>query len=127
MSAAESILQSIDGALAQRGDITESVYQTLFARRPHYERLFVLDIDGGRRRHMLAEAIDVLVDLAGANAYGANFLFSERINHESLGVAQDTFTDFFAALHDVVKQSNGAAWTLEMESAWREALRKAGA
>ena len=124
MSAADAILQSIDGALEQRGDITDLVYQTLYARQPHYEALFVLDIDGGRRRHMLAEAIDVLADLVGANTYGANFLFSERTNHAALGVAPDTFAAFFEALHEVVKQSNGAAWTPDMESAWAAAMVK---
>ncbi|MDX2238306.1 MAG: globin [Hyphomonadaceae bacterium] len=125
MSEAALLLASVEAAIARAGDPTDAIYAALFARHPELERLFALDVDGGRRRHMLSETIDVLADLLGRNAYGGNFIASERVNHENLGVSREAFPDFFVVTRDVIKGALGDDWTDAYDAAWARALASA--
>lgn len=119
------LLASVEAAIGRVGDPTDAIYATLFARHPALQPLFALDVDGGRRRHMLSETIDALADLLGANAYGGNFIASECVNHENLGVPRAAFPDFFMVTRDVIKGALGDDWTDAYDAAWARALARA--
>ncbi|MBI1251180.1 MAG: hypothetical protein GC189_06895 [Alphaproteobacteria bacterium] len=127
MSAPERIAATLERAIERGGDPEAAVYAALYARHPDTEALFVLDKDGGRRTHMFTEAIEVLIDLAGANRYGGNFLHSENINHEALGVSRAIFPEFFALIRDVVRAQCAETWDGADEDAWTHALDAAAA
>lgn len=103
--------------LAERvGDPGALVYATLFARHPETEALFVMDRGGQVRGQMLAMVLEALLD--GGERLGG-LIGIERMNHIGYGVPEDVFDGFYALLMEVVRDALGAAWTAEMEQAWR--------
>jgi hemoglobin-like flavoprotein len=108
--------------VAEHGDPADVVYRRLFAAYPEMEALFVRDTDGGIRGNMLSEAIAALLDFIGGNRYGANLMRIEVVNHENLGVPAEVFPAFFNAMRDGFAEILGAAWSNEIEAAWRELL-----
>ena len=108
--------------VAEHGDPAPVVYRILFARHPEMEALFVRDQDGSVRGNMLSEAIAAILDFIGGNVYGGNLMKIEVVNHENLGVPREVFPAFFTAMRDAFAQIVGAAWSNEIEHAWRELL-----
>jgi hemoglobin-like flavoprotein len=104
------------------GDPTGKVYERLFARSPDMERLFVMDDQGSARGNMLANVFEVLLDLAGPRAYGANMVRAEVVNHEGLGVPPRVFASFFGTVRDVLCDLLAEEWSAEVDGAWREVL-----
>ncbi|MDX2233354.1 MAG: globin, partial [Hyphomonadaceae bacterium] len=102
--------------LAERGvDPMAEVYARVFARWPETERLFFRDHDHAIRGHMLFEAIEAVLDMAGDRTYARGYIASERIHHvDDLTVSDEAYVGFFAVLRDVVADALGPAWTDEM-------------
>jgi hemoglobin-like flavoprotein len=117
----DAVIRSLEAAAGQ-GDPGPVVYARLFAAHPELESLFVRDRDGSVRGHMFQEMINALIDLRGANVYGANLFRIERVNHEQLGVKPELYPAIFAILRDVVRDMAAQAWTDEMERAWSDLL-----
>jgi hemoglobin-like flavoprotein len=107
---------------ARVGDPAPRVYARLFARRPEYERLFALDRTGAARGNMLATALDAILDLAGPNAWGMNFILAERVNHQGVNVPPAEFLSFLHACLEVLREDLGADWTPDFEGAWSSVL-----
>jgi hemoglobin-like flavoprotein len=120
----DAIVETLELVAAHVGDPTSLVYARLFAAHPEMERLFAGDTSGAVRGHMLATAVENLLDLAGANAYAANMLHAERVNHENLGVPAEVFPAFYGALADTFRAVLGTAWTPGIEAAWIAALAR---
>jgi hemoglobin-like flavoprotein len=122
------ILQVIGDSLdllAERcGDPTLLVYRRLFAARPELEELFVRDTAGSVRGQMLAMVIDVILDLAGPDAYASRMIDSERVNHTNLGVPPAMFDSFFQTLMLTCREELGADWTPGMQEAWETLLAR---
>ena len=118
---AAAITRSLE-LVAERGDPAAMVYARVFAAYPEMEALFVRDTDGSIRGNMLSEAIAALLDFIGGNRYGANLMRIEVVNHENLGVPREVFPVFFAAMRDGFAEILGAAWSNEIDQAWREML-----
>jgi hemoglobin-like flavoprotein len=110
--------------VAERGDPTALVYRRLFAAHPEMERLFVRDVDGGVRGHMLAEAINAILDFIDRDAYGGNLMRIEIVNHENLGVPPEVFATFFTAMRDAFAETLGSEWTVEIDVAWAALLAR---
>ncbi|MBP6013607.1 MAG: globin [Alphaproteobacteria bacterium] len=108
--------------VAEHGDPAPAVYRRLFAAYPDMEALFVRDTDGSIRGNMLSEAIAALLDFIGGNRYGANLMRIEVVNHENLGVPREIFPAFFTAMRDSFAEILGAAWSNDIDQAWREML-----
>ena len=108
--------------VAEHGDPAPAVYRLLFSRHPDMEALFVRDKDGGVRGNMLSEAIAAILDFTNRNVYGGNLMKIEVVNHENLGVPREVFPVFFTAMRDAFAEIVGAAWSNEIEHAWRELL-----
>jgi hemoglobin-like flavoprotein len=122
----DAVIMSLEAAAGQ-GDPGPIVYARLFAAHPELEGLFVRDRDGSVRGHMFQEMINALIDLRGANVYGANLFRIERINHEQLGVKPEIYPAIFTILRDVVRDMAAQAWTDEMERAWSGLLAQVDA
>ena len=105
------IRQSLERLAERQGDPTAQIYARLFAARPETEALFVGDRTGAARGEMLAQAFDVLLDLAEGGDQGARLIAVERVNHEGLGVPPDVFADFFPVVAQVVRDGLGEDWT----------------
>lgn len=118
----DRIAWSLERLSTLHGDPTEAIYAHLFAQRPDLEALFVLDRQGQVRGNMLANVFEALLDMAGARRYGLNAILSERVNHEGMGVAPETFPLFFETVRAAASDLLGAEWTPEIENAWREVI-----
>jgi len=120
MTATEATIEQSLERLAQRaGDPTAAVYGRLFARYPEMQPLFVRDADGAVKGEMLAKMFECALDLAGPNAYAANFIACEIVNHEGVGVPRDVFPRFFDVAVDTFAELLGPEWTPAYEAAWR--------
>lgn len=113
-----SIETSLELWAARVGDPAAAVYARLFAQRPEYERLFALDRTGAARGNMLATALDAILDIAGPNAWGMNFLLAERVNHHGVNVPSTEFLLFVHAIRDAARADLGEDWTAETGAAW---------
>lgn len=124
MSALAAIEASLELAAARGGDITDVVYERLFAALPDMQPLFVRDTTGAVRGEMLTKVIELVLDLAGPDAYATNFIRSEVVTHDGYGVDPAAFAAFFPILRDHVQALAGAEWTSAMDAAWTEVLRR---
>lgn len=121
MSVQSKVIEASLEALAERaGDPTPAVYERLFARYPEVEPLFVRDVNGSVRGEMLSKVFECALDLAGPNAYAANFIRCEVVNHEGVGVPKDLFPRFFAVAVETFRELMGEGWTREFDAAWRD-------
>ena len=80
--------------------------------------LFQRDVDGAVKGEMLAKLIECVLDLAGPNAYAANFIACEIVNHEGVGIPREVFPAFFDVAVDTFRELLGAGWTPAYDEAW---------
>lgn len=120
---AAAITRSLE-LVAQRGDPAAMVYARVFAAYPEMEALFVRDTNGLVRGNMLAEAVSAILDFIDRDTYGGNLMRIETVNHENLGVPKEVFPTFFTAMRDTFAEMLGAAWTDEIDTAWRDLLAR---
>ena len=120
------IARSLDMVAERHGDPAPLVYARLFAEHPDMEALFVRDTAGSVRGQMLMVVIESLLDYIGGNAYSANLIRIERVNHEGLGVPPEVFDTFFSTVMETFKDLLGDDWTRETDAAWRELLAELG-
>lgn len=116
------IERSLELVAARVGDPTALVFARLFAEEPALEALFVRDRVGMVRGQMLQVTLECLLDFAGSHAYAVNFIRSERVNHEGLGVPPEMFDRFYATVIATFREVLGAEWTAEMDAAWAQAV-----
>ena len=64
-SNARAIVDSLDSAADNAGDLTSAIYARLFAEYPETEALFVLDRGGQVRGAMLAHVFETIFDFIG--------------------------------------------------------------
>ena len=120
MSYAHAVIAESLERLAERaGDPTAAVYARLFERYPETQALFIRDVDGAVKGEMLAKVFECALDLSGPNAYAANFIACEVVNHDGVGVPRETFPRFFDVAVETFAELLGPDWTAAYESAWR--------
>jgi len=117
------IIKSLE-LVAERGDPAPQVYARLFAEHPEMEKLFTGDTSASVRGNMLAEAVTALLDFADRDAYGGNMMRAEIVNHENLGVPREVFGAFYTTIRDTFAELLGAAWTNDIDAAWKELLAR---
>ena len=119
-----AIEQSLGLAAERAGDITVPVYDKWFARYPYMLPRFVRDKTGAVRGEMLARTIEVILDFAGANVYGENFIRCEAVTHNGYGVPLDIFAKFFDCVADTLKDILANDWSPDMERDWNTLLAR---
>jgi len=112
------IEESLERLAERAGDPTPAVYARLFARYPETQALFVRDVDGAVKGEMLAKVFECALDLSGANAYAANFIACEVVNHDGVGVPRETFPRFFDVAVETFAELLGPEWTPAYAAAW---------
>lgn len=122
----EAILESLDCVAEKVGDPVGPVYARLFEKYPDMQDLFVLDKTGGARGHMLAEVLDCVIDYCDGDKYASNFVASERMNHEGIGVPVDVFSTFLDIVVEVFKEISGEGWSTEIDAAWSRVVLDLG-
>lgn len=118
----EVILESLECVVEKVGDPVEPVYARLFEKYPDMQELFILDKNGGARGHMLAEVLDCVIDFCDGDNYASNFVASERMNHEGLGVPVDVFSTFLEIVVEVFKEISEDSWSSEIDAAWAKVV-----
>lgn len=116
------VAESLEKVAEAVGDPVPAVYGRLFEQYPEMKALFVLDTTGGARGHMLAEAIDCVLDFCDGNNYASNFIDAERMNHDGLGVPPDVFSSFLSIVVEAFREILGSGWTEDIDQAWSEVL-----
>jgi len=128
MTAAHALIEeSLERLVAAAGDPTEAVYARLFALYPETKGLFVRDTDGAVRGEMLAKTLECVLDLAGPNAYAANFIACEIVNHEGVGVPREVFARFYEVMAQTFAELAGPEWSAAYGEAWAALVTRIGA
>jgi hemoglobin-like flavoprotein len=117
-----AVLESLERAAELGGDLTDAVYQHLFAAQPELEPLFWRDRDGSIRGEMLNRAFEALLDFIEERRYADMMLRCEIITHGEFGVPRTLFTSFFPAVAETVQTTLGPDWTPDMAAAWKQVI-----
>ncbi|MBI1339894.1 globin [bacterium] len=118
----EVITRVLERLADEVGDPTELVFARLFATRPDYEALFVLDTDGGVRGSMIETCVTCILDHISGGVLARNVIAAERSHHPGYGVPEDRFDDLFIAIRDVSRDVLGDRWGHTEEEAWARLL-----
>lgn len=116
------ILETLERAAEACADPAPLVYQRLFALRPEFEPLFVMDTDGGVRGSMLETCFNAILGLDDDAAVQRVIISSSRFSHTGYGLAETDLDLMFGAIRDTVRELNGASWTPEAAAAWETRL-----
>lgn len=114
----DPISQSLERVAEIAGDPVPLVYARLFELHPDMRDMFILDRDDAVKGQMLMQAIECIFDHLEENRFATNFVASERVNHEGLGVPPEIFNKFFAVLKETCAEILGSEWTSETEATW---------
>lgn len=126
MSAA-LILETLERAGEACADPAPLVYRRLFAVRPEFEALFVMDTDGGVRGSMLETCFNAILGLEDDALVQRVIISSSRFSHTAYGLAETDLDLMFGAIRDTVRDLNGAHWTPEAAAAWDARLAEIAA
>jgi hemoglobin-like flavoprotein len=119
MSAAVLIVQSLEQAAEAGGDLTDSVYDELFAAHPDFRIHFLRDRDNAIKGEMLSQLIMAILDICDGGDMGVNLIRTISHTHQEFGVDLDSFVTFFSALRvsiekllDGFDDDTKAAWDM---------------
>lgn len=122
---------SLELAVAKGGDPQAAIYARLFALHPAMEAEFWRDKTGRIRGEMLARCFEMVLDLAAPHApaggWGAAFLGTEAVTHDSYGIARSVFADFLPIVAAAIAEAGGEDFTPAMAAAWDLVLARAAA
>lgn len=121
---AEAISQSLSLLAERSGDPSDLIYRRLFDARPELERLFVRDVSGQVRGHMLSMVLETLLDLGPEEGFADNMIRAECVNHQGLGVPPEMFMQFFPVIMETAREKAGTDWTIKHQSAWNDLLKR---
>ena len=116
------IEQSLELAGERAGDLTPLIYARLFAQQPEMEAMFWRDTGGKIKGEMLARVFEAILDFVGARQYADKLIQCEVVNHAEYNVPPEVFRTFFGVVAATIREVLGAAWTGEIDAAWRTLL-----
>lgn len=115
----ELVTQSFDRLEAELETHSKRFYATLFRRAPELRPLFREDLEGQGMK-FLTTLRTVIQSLGDADAFAERLKDLSRA-HASLGVVAAHFDPMEEALMDTLRDATGAAFTPDVETAWRAA------
>ncbi len=127
LMSADPIIETLERAGERCPDPAPLVYQRLFALRPEFEDLFVMDTDGGVRGAMLETCFDAILGVAEDTATQRVIISSSRFSHTAYGLAESDLDLIFSVIRDTVRDLNGDDWTPEAAAAWDARLAEIAA
>ncbi len=116
------ILDTLERAGEKCADPAPLIYRRLFELRPEFERLFVMDTDGGVRGSMLETCFNAILGFIENSPTQRVIISSSRFAHDGYGVSETDFSLMFIAIRDTLRGLIGTDWTPEMEAAWSRLL-----
>lgn len=116
------ILDTLERAGEACADPAPLIYARLFALRPDFEDLFVMDSDGGVRGSMLETCFNAILGVTENNPTQRVIISSSRFAHDGYGVSAADFNLMFIAIRDTLRELIGADWTAETDAAWTQLL-----
>jgi len=116
------ILETLERAGERCADPGPLIYRRLFALRPDFEALFVMDTDGGVRASMLATCLNVILGLIEESPTQRVIISSSRFAHDGYGVAPPDFDLMFIAIRDTLRELLAEDWTPDAGAAWDKLL-----
>lgn len=120
MEIEDPVIESLEIAAENAGDINEQVYKRYFERCPGSEALMA-HIDNLVRGKMLNEVLRLVMtpDYSEEQQY----LDFEVKNHRfAYSVLPHMYTNLLSALRDTVRDAAGASWTTAHDRAWNERI-----
>jgi len=121
------IVETLERAGARCAEPGPLIYRRLFALRPDFEGLFVMDTDGGVRAAMLTACFNVILGLLEDNPAQRVILSSSRFAHDGYGLAPEDFDLMFVAIRDTVRELVAEDWTSQAAAAWERLLQEIAA
>lgn len=107
------------------GDPKDRIYARLFELHPEFERLFVMDVDGGVRGSMLQTSLNCMMGVARNEAETSRFLIeAARMIHDGYGISDDEVDSMFLAIRDTFREILGKEWSDEIDLAWTGLLEE---
>ena len=119
---ADLILDTLERASEKCADPAPLVYRRLFELRPDFEKLFVMDTDGGVRGSMLETCFNAILGVLENSPTQRVIISSSRFAHDGYGVSEADFPVMFAAIRDAFRDLIGPDWTPETDTAWTALL-----
>ena len=116
------ILETLERVSERCADPGPLIYRRLFALRPDFEALFVMDSDGGVRGSMLTTCFNAILGLVEDSPTQRVIISSSRFAHDGYGVAAPDFDLMFVAIRDTFRELLGEDWTPETGAAWNNLL-----
>ncbi len=118
----ELVTESFELAAERCEDLTPLVYSRLFALQPEMEPQFWRDTSGAIKGEMLARVIEAILDFVDERQYAHRLIQCEVLTHAGYDVPPEVFATFFGVVAETMKALLGAAWTLEIDGAWKSLL-----
>jgi hemoglobin-like flavoprotein len=122
----DPVRHSFELAAAHCEDLTPLVYRRLFRAHPEAEPLFRSEGSELVKGSMLAMAIEAILDFAGPRNGHFRTIECEASSHDGYGTSRDLFVAFFFVIADTLREVLGAAWSDEIDDAWRKLLAEIG-
>jgi hemoglobin-like flavoprotein len=122
MSSTNPIERSFELAAERCEDLTPLVYTRLHHEHPETLTMFRTEGSELVKGSMLALTIEAILDLAGERSGKFRMIECEISSHDAYGTPRELFISFFGVIAATLRESLGADWSPEIDTAWRELL-----
>jgi hypothetical protein len=122
MNASDAIHWTLDTVATRLGDPKDEIYARLFAQRPDFEELFIMDTDGGVRGSMLSTSLNCVLGVAAGSETPGLLLEAARMIHDGYGLSDGDIDLMFRIIRDVCRDTVGEDWTAELDQHWTTLL-----
>jgi hemoglobin-like flavoprotein len=122
MTASNPILRSFELAAERCEDLTPLVYARLAREHPETDTMFRSQGSDLVKGSMLVFAIEAILDFAGERCGKFRMIECEVSSHDAYGTSRDLFFAFFGIIAETLRELLGAAWSDEIDHAWKVML-----
>jgi hemoglobin-like flavoprotein len=103
-------------------DLTDHVYQSLFAKRPDAVELFGT-YSRANQQKMTAETLGAVLNMLDQEHWLGEYVHAMGLRHQfSYETPTDMYAPYAEAMLEALAAVSGSAWTPELERAWKAAL-----
>jgi len=125
LSISEILDVTFERVVELAGDPKDRIYARLFELHPEFERLFVMDVDGGVRGSMLQTSVNCMMGVARNETATSRYLIeAARMIHDGYGISDHEVDSMFVAIRDTCREILGPEWNDETDVAWATLLKE---
>lgn len=119
MTLQSALLASLEAFAEITSDPTNLIYDKLFAARPEFKELFIMDIDGGVRGSTLQSCFDCILYYAEGHPDRTRLeLEAAQLSHDGYGVEPEEIGLMFELIHEICRETLRVTWSEEMTASW---------